>query len=122
MLWREAYRGVLGESAFCVSPLIFSRRSERFEPEGNDESFMRSFGYVVDVHNVRNPGMKRYISREDADKYRRDAASRRTDTAERLERERQYAEEERERRLQQQQQEENYSSPVPRSRGPSMGR
>ncbi len=122
VLWREAYRGVLGESAFCVSPLIFSRRSERFEPEGNDESFMRSFGYVVDVHNVRNPGMKRYISREDADKYRRDAASRRTDTAERLERERLYAEEEEERRLLQQQQESDYTAQTSRPRGPSMGR
>lgn len=69
----------------------------------------------------RDPGTKRYISREDADKYRRDAASRRLDrmrVAEqrRLAFERQYAEEER------RQQEENNTAQNNRPRGPTMGR
>lgn len=120
-LSRDPGNGLLRKQVLRAEPLIFGRKSERFEPEGNDVQFMRSFGYVVDVHNLRDPGTKRYISREDADKYRRDAASRRLDrmrVAEqrRLAFERQYAEEER------RQQEENNTAQNNRPRGPTMGR
>ena len=120
-LSRDPGNGLLRKQVLRAEPLIFGRKSERFEPEGNDVQFMRSFGYVVDVHNLRDPGTKRYISREDADKYRRDAASRRLDrmrVAEqrRLAFERQYAEEER------RQQEENNTAQNNGPRGPTMGR